>query len=407
MSRFQSRLASFFLAMSVLVEWGLAARAVDLPLHPPSAQLKICWLMSGGFFYIPASDVCPTSMSREAVAVGLQYSALQAMDQFLGLALDRPNQEAAATDQPFAAIAYRPEPTASSPVVAATADETAAFAPRWSLWARGMGGKTSISDSAQSAGTESRVAAMVAGAGVQIEPNLGIGLALSFGKAEWSLNGDGGTGTSNMIHVGVHGKQRFGASFISAAVAYAYHDAAVDRVPTNMAIGHLAARFHAHNVAARIEAGHEVKFEALDVTPHAALQVQRLAMPAFNEAPSGLSANQAVAYQAHVTNQVRTELGAHVSRRFLLADRTVLALGARVAWAHEFDIERDLDATYVSGLGNPFLVTGPKLAADLAVVSASADILVWRCLSMSGKFNAELADGVRSYAGTLGLKLTW
>jgi uncharacterized protein with beta-barrel porin domain len=75
-----------------------------------------------------------------------------------------------------------------------------------------------------------------------------------------------------------------------------------------------------------------------------------------------------------------------------------LALRTRAAWAHDYDTDRALTATFQSLPGLSFVVNGANPARDAALVSASAEVK-WRSgWSLAAGFEGEFSDITRAYA---------
>jgi autotransporter-like protein len=74
-------------------------------------------------------------------------------------------------------------------------------------------------------------------------------------------------------------------------------------------------------------------------------------------------------------------------------------LRGRVAWAHDFNPDRNIAATFQTLPGASFVVNGAAQASDSALTTASAE-LKWRNgWSAAATFEGEFSDVTRSYAG--------
>src|SRR6202011_1450152 len=99
-----------------------------------------------------------------------------------------------------------------------------------------------------------------------------LGFALAGGGTDWTLAQGLGGGRSDAFQADVYGATRSGPAYLAGALAFANHWMSTDRFA---AFGdHLAARFDAQSVGARLEGGYRLATAAGGVTPYAALTAQ-------------------------------------------------------------------------------------------------------------------------------------
>jgi uncharacterized protein with beta-barrel porin domain len=73
--------------------------------------------------------------------------------------------------------------------------------------------------------------------------------------------------------------------------------------------------------------------------------------------------NFALSYGAKDATDVRSELGFRTDQSFAMPDG-MLTLRSRFAWAHDYDPDRSIGATFQSLPGASFVVNGAAQAAD-------------------------------------------
>jgi uncharacterized protein with beta-barrel porin domain len=134
------------------------------------------------------------------------------------------------------------------------------------------------------------------------------------------------------------------------------------------------------------------------VTPYAAGQVTTFDLPAYAEHVMAGAGNFALAYGAKSVTDPRSELGLRTDKAFAMQDG-VLTLRGRFAWAHDFNPDRSVGATFQALPGASFVVNGAALATDAALVTASAEKKWLNGFSLSGTFEGEFSNVTRSYAG--------
>ena len=64
-------------------------------------------------------------------------------------------------------------------------------------------------------------------------------------------------------------------------------------------------------------------------------------------------------------------MGVRTDKSYAMAD-AILTLRGRLAWAHDFNPDRSIAATFQTLPGASFVVSGPAQATDSALTTASA-----------------------------------
>jgi outer membrane autotransporter protein len=233
-----------------------------------------------------------------------------------------------------------------------------------------------------------------------------LGFALAGGGTSWSLSGALGGGKSDMFQAGLYGSTRAGPAYLSAALAYSTHWVSTDRTVTAGLTERLRADFVAHAFGARLESGY--RFGAgFGVTPYAAMQVQGFNTPAYAEHAQSGTGTFALSYDADNKLATRSELGARFDSGHVFDDGTTLTLRSRAAWAHAFNADRSLSATFQTLPGARFPVTGALPADDALLVSAAAELRFAGGWSVAGRFDGEFAGGSHVIAGSGTLRYAW
>ena len=77
----------------------------------------------------------------------------------------------------------------------------------------------------------------------------------------------------------------------------------------------------------------------------------------------------------------------------------ILTLRGRFAWAHDFDPDRSIGATFQTLPGASFVVNGAAQAHDSALTTASVEMKWLNGWSAAATFEGEFSNVTRSYAG--------
>jgi uncharacterized protein with beta-barrel porin domain len=362
----------------------------------------------------------PAALTQASGELGTssQQTTFNAMGQFMGLLTDPFMQRSGGAGLAGGAAGFAEEEGASAYAASKRSDAFAMFtkappAPfvqRWSVWAAGFGGSQSTDGNAVtgSNNTTSNVYGTAVGADYLFSPNTLAGFALAGGGTSFSVNGLG-SGRSDLFQAGAYVRHTSGPAYISAALAYGWQDITTDRVVTAAGIDHLRAEFNANAWSGRIEGGY--RFVAplrggIGLTPYAAAQFTTFDLPAYAEQVISGSSAFALSYGAHSPTDTRTELGLRSDKSFALDD-AVLTLRGRVAWAHDFDPDRSIAATFQALPGASFVVNGAAQAADSALTTASAELKWTGGWSTAATFEGEFSNVTRSYAGKGVVRYAW
>jgi uncharacterized protein with beta-barrel porin domain len=284
------------------------------------------------------------------------------------------------------------------------------YDPRWSVWVAGFGGSQSTDGNAAvgSNNTTSSVYGTAVGADYRISPNTIAGFALAGGGTNFSV-ANGGGGHSDLFQAGAYMRHTAGPAYVSAALAYGWQDITTDRTVTVAGTNQLRAQFDANAFSGRLEGGY--RFVApwvggIGITPYAAAQFTTFDLPAYAEQALVGSNAFALAYNAKDVTDTRSELGIRTDKSWAMTDG-ILTLRGRVAWAHDYDPNRSIAATFQSLPGASFVVNGAAPAADSALVTASIEKKWLTGWSAAATFEGEFSDVTRSYAGKGVVRYQW
>jgi uncharacterized protein with beta-barrel porin domain len=103
---------------------------------------------------------------------------------------------------------------------------------------------------------------------------------------------------------------------------------------------------------------------------------------------------------------MRSELGLRTDKSFAMQN-AVLTLRGRAAWAHDFNPDRAIGATFTALPGASFVVNGAAQASESALVTAAAEMKWLNGWSAAGTFEGEFSNVTRSYAGKGVVRYSW
>jgi autotransporter-associated beta strand protein len=355
------------------------------------------------------------------LGTGVIQSSIKADDLFLNLLLDpmiagraggfaAPGGGASQFTADDQAAKRRPSPSERDAYAMATKAPLLAAPPvsRWSVWGAAYGGSETVGGNAVvgSQDTRASVWGLVAGADYKVSPDTLLGFALAGGATGFSLANGLGSGSADVFQAGAFARHNFGPAYLSAALAYGWHDVTTNRTVALAGIDQLQGRFRADTFSGRFEGGYRFATPMIGITPYAAVQVISFNLPNYAEQSLVGGGLFALNYAAQTTTDTRTELGLRSDKSFAMLDG-VLTLRGRAAWAHDYNPNRAVTALFQVLPGANFVVNGARPDADSALASAGAEMKWLSGFSLAATFEGEFSGNVTSYAGKGVAKYIW
>jgi uncharacterized protein with beta-barrel porin domain len=350
-------------------------------------------------------------------ATGTQQTTFDAMTQFMNVMTD---PFIAGRGDGFGALGGTPTGYASTQKTGSARDANAMFvkAPpvpfeaHWSTWVAGFGGSqtTDGNAAAGSSSTTNSIAGTAVGADYRFSPFTIAGFSLAGGGTSFSVAGSG-SGHSDLFQAGVYARHTVGAAYISGALAYGWQDITTNRTLKAAGIDQLHAEFNANAYSGRVEGGYRfvspfVGGGGIGITPYAAAQFTTFDLPAYAERVISGASNFALAYGAKDVTDTRSELGFRTDKSWAMQD-AILTLRSRFAWAHDFNPDRSIAATFQTLPGASFVVNGAAQAYDSALTTASAELKWTNNWSVAATFEGEFSNVTNSYAGKGVVRYQW
>ncbi|SDJ24781.1 MULTISPECIES: autotransporter outer membrane beta-barrel domain-containing protein [Bradyrhizobium] len=352
-------------------------------------------------------------------ATGSQQSTFNAMNQFMGVMTDpfvagRGDPVSAGggatgyADEQAMAYAAKRNPNDALAAIYTKAPPVVSFQQRWSVWAAGYGGSQTTSGNAVlgSNNTSSNLYGVAVGADYRFSPDTLAGFALAGGGTNFSVANNLGSGRSDLFQAGAFIRHNMGAAYLSGALAYGWQDITTNRTLTIAGVDQLQAKFNANAWSGRVEGGYRFVTQGIGITPYAAGQFTTFDLPAYVEQAISGANTFALAYGAKSVTATRSELGLRTDKSFAMEDG-VFTLRGRAAWAHDYNPDRAIGATFQTLPGASFVVNGARQASDTVLLTASAEKKWLNGWSAAGTFEGEFSSVTTSYAGKGVVRYAW
>jgi uncharacterized protein with beta-barrel porin domain len=278
---------------------------------------------------------------------------------------------------------------------------------RWSTWVAGFGGSQTTDSNATlgSNNTTSRIFGMATGADYAFSPHTIAGFALAGGGTSFSV-ANGGSGRSDLFQAGAFVRHAAGAAYVAGALAYGWQDITTDRTVTIAGVDR--AQFNANAWSGRIEGGYRLvaPWTNVGLTPYAAAQFTTFELPTYAENVVSGANTFALGYASKSVTAARSELGLRADKSYLF-ESFILTLRGRAAWAHDYNNDRNVGATFQTLPGASFVVNGAAQASDSALTTASVELKWLNGWSAAATFEGEFSGVTRSYAGKGVVRYAW
>jgi uncharacterized protein with beta-barrel porin domain len=171
----------------------------------------------------------------------------------------------------------------------------------------------------------------------------------------------------------------------------------------------LRAQFNANAYSGRVEGGYRFVtpwMGGVGLTPYAAGQFTTFDLPAYAEQALSGADTFALAYNSQSVTDTRSELGLRTDKSYALQDG-IFTLRGRFAWAHDYNPDRNIAATFQTLPGASFVVNGAAQAHDSALTTASAEMKWTNGWSAAATFEGEFSEVTQSYAGKGVVRYAW
>ena len=403
-------------------------------IPPPSGGLNqnqhnvahaiVGFFNSNGTIPVVFGGLTPAGLTQASgeVATGSQRTTFDAMGVFMGLLTDpfidgRGDPVSAGASTGTSAYAAQDKPRSGAARDAYTAIyrkapvTTDPLTQRWSVWAAGYGGSQTTDGNATLGpnSTTSRIYGTAVGAAYRLSPYTLAGFGLAGGGTNFAVANNLGSGRSDLFQAGAFIRHNAGAAYISGALAYAWQDITTNRTVTVASIDQLRAQFNANAWSGRVEGGYRFVspwMGGIGITPYAAGQFITFDLPAYAEQAVVGSNAFALAFGSKSVTATRSELGIRTDKSWAMPE-SILTLRGRFAWAHDFNPDRSVSATFQTLPGASFVVNGAAQASDSALTTVSIERKWLNGFSLAAIFEGEFSDVTRSYAGKGVVRYAW
>jgi outer membrane autotransporter protein len=205
----------------------------------------------------------------------------------------------------------------------------------------------------------------------QLSPNLLGGFTLGASNASFSVNERASQGTLNAFNAAIYGIAKADKIYFSGTLAYSFSTNNLNRdASVNELFNQLKGRYSSQILSARLETGYLARLNNINLTPYAAIEPGWLRQSSFSESARGAQThaqgvNLGLNYQAQKITSMPFSLGVQLDSTYALNNGWTLRPSVLVAWIHELNPTRQVDASLQLLPTQSFTVYGASAPKNL------------------------------------------
>ncbi len=269
---------------------------------------------------------------------------------------------------------------------------------RWTAFFEGTDGSASIEGDYNSSGYDFDTRGGNVGADYRVSDRLNVGIMGSYADSQASLV-NGGSIEAESFKGAIYATMYDEAFYVDALLGAGHHSYDTRRVGL---LGLAEGSTEALEIDAMLNTGYDIKNGNWTYGPTASVAYTRMMIDSFTETGSLAPLHFPDQHQ----DSLRTELGGKIAYN---ADVNGMRISpqVRLAWQHEFlDSKQAMESSFVGGTGSTFIVHGPDMDKDRAILSAGLTVQITPTVSVYGFYDGHVGSSdYKSNQVTAGVKI--
>ncbi|MDO8837501.1 MAG: autotransporter domain-containing protein [Parvibaculum sp.] len=263
-------------------------------------------------------------------------------------------------------------------------------APGHAVWGQlfGSWGKTDGNAVTAAIGRDSY--GFIGGADREIADGLRAGIALGYSRAGYDVKTLGSSADSDNFHIAGYAGTTLGNVALKGILSYAYGRTEAERtVIVGGLTNNLSADYATHTFQAGMEAGYDLDWGTLTLTPFAGLAAVHVETEGFTET----GGTAALTFGATGNTTGVSTLGLRARR-----ETGQVALSGALAWRHAFgDVDPASRAAFASAPATTFAVRGAPVAENTLALDAAVAARLDATTTLTFGYAGEYASGARDH----------
>ena len=271
-------------------------------------------------------------------------------------------------------------------------------------WIAGVGASSSMdgSSSVGSASVSTRTGGGIMGFDYEVSSHLLVGGMVGGTSSNYNVSARSSSGTDSSGQVGLYSVAKWEKLYLNTVFNYGYFSGDSTRYVSG--VGNTAeqtATTSSNAFTGRMEVGYRMDHPLLNVMPFVAMQATSLQMNSFKESNTD---NLGLSVAGNTTMSEPGSLGIQLDRSFDINKKWSLYPLLRMAWVHEFQTDRSINASLQALPTSNWTVNGASAAYNAANVGISFQAMSKQGIAIFASGNAEASSTTQSYMGELGVK---
>jgi outer membrane autotransporter protein len=275
---------------------------------------------------------------------------------------------------------------------------------RFRSWLTGVGASDSLdgSSSMGSASVSTRTGGGVVGFDYEVSSHLLVGGMVGGTASNYNVSARSSTGTDSSGQVGLYSVAKWENFYVNSIFNYGYFSGESTRYVTGVgSTAEQTGTTSSNAFTGRMEVGYRMDHPLVNVMPFVAMQATSLQMNSFTESNTD---NLGLSVAGNTTMSEPGSLGIQLDRSFDVSDKWTMYPLLRMAWVHEFQTDRSINASLQALPTSNWTVNGASAAYNAANVGISFQAMNKQGIAIFASGNAEASSTTQSYMGELGVK---
>jgi outer membrane autotransporter protein len=271
-------------------------------------------------------------------------------------------------------------------------------------WIAGVGASSSMdgSSSVGSASVSTRTGGGIMGFDYEVSSHLLIGGMVGGTSSNYNVSARSSTGTDSSGQVGLYSVAKWEKLYVNTIFNYGYFSGDTKRYVTGVgATAEQTGKTSSNAFTGRAEVGYRMDHPLVNLMPFVAMQATSLQMNSFNESNTN---NLGLSVAGNTTMSEPGSLGLQLDHSFDINDKWSLYPLLRMAWVHEFQTDRSVNASLQALPTSNWTVNGASAASNAANIGITVQAMSKHGVAVFASGNTETSSSTQSYMGELGVK---
>ena len=275
---------------------------------------------------------------------------------------------------------------------------------RFRSWLSGVGASDSLdgSSSMGSASVSTQTGGGVVGFDYEVSSHLLVGGMVGGTASNYNVSARSSTGTDSSGQVGLYSVAKWNNFYVNGIFNYGYFSGDTKRYVNGLgSTAEQTGKTSSNAFTGRAEVGYRMDHPLVNLMPFIAMQATSLQMNSFTESNTN---NLGLAVAGNTTMSEPGSLGVQLDHSFDINDKWSLYPLLRMAWVHEFQTDRSVNASLQALPTSNWTVNGASAASNAANIGITVQAMSKHGVAVFASGNTETSSSTQSYMGELGVK---